>query len=383
MFRYCLLALFVCSLAGTAVAQPEEKPQPVPRLVDRSLDKASYAELARQWKEYIEKNGETVEALVNLGMAHDYSNSAEAALTAARRAAELGPDDPLALWFLGRMLATYKADDDAALEALEHCREVAPDYERCLTMLAVTYLRRGDLTEAEDVFKSIFDRRIISRPLQDYAYNTLVGLPEGAVIISWGDHDTVPVLALQAGMDFRRDVIVLNCSLLNLPSYAEAYFDRYPKIRPEYNIEAHEVKMVDGRPTTLADALITKLIEESKAPVYLTASAAGVGQFNQRETYLEGMNMRAARKGLSPEESARLFLTTYRLDSATDWTIPWSLAPSEAHLMINYVTSIIKLVDMKGVSGETRTRLLDKASAIAEFHEMDRLTPHIRTLRKK
>jgi len=360
-----------------------QAPPPVPRLTDRSLDKASYVELAKQWKEYIDERGETADALVNLGMAYDYSDEHDAAVVAARRAVELGPDNPKALAFLGKMLATYVGDRAAALEVLEHCREVAPEYGYGLTMLATTHLFRGELSEAQEVFKTIFDQRIISRPLQDYAYNMLVGLPEGSVLITSGDNDTFPPLALQAGMDLRTDVVVLNRSLLNVPEYAKAEFERHPEIASDYDIDAHEVKMVDGVPTLLSKALVRAMVEEHKAPIYLTASAGGDYHGYHPEVHVEGINLRTAEKGLSREESARLFLDTYRLDSATDWSVPWSLAPNEARLISNYVAAMIKLAGEKGIKSETRGRLLEEASRIAEFHEMDRMLAVIEKMQKK
>ena len=81
----CLL-LAAC-IATNALSQP----QPVPRLRDRALDKASYVALANQWREYIEKHGETADALVNLGRAQRYSGELEAATRAGKRAVELEP----------------------------------------------------------------------------------------------------------------------------------------------------------------------------------------------------------------------------------------------------------------------------------------------------
>lgn len=384
MRRHCVSAAIAgLLLVVTAGAAPAQKPQPVPRLVDRHLDHASYVELAKQWKTYIEENGESVDALVNLGMAYDYSDEHEAALVAARRAVELGPDNPTALSFLGKMLAVFEENDDEALKLLEHCREVAPDYEPGITNLAATYLRRGELDEADAVMKTLFEQRVIPRPLQDYAWNMLVGLPEGAVLITSGDNDTFPPLALQAGMDFRSDVVVINRSLLNLPAYAESVFTRHPDIRPDYNIEEHETKQVDGRARTLSVALIGAMIEEQKAPICITASCLGPDPLIDPEGHMEGINLRAGKKGMSGEESARLFLDTYRLDSATDWDYAWSLKPSVAHLLRNYGSAAVRLIRDDGLKQETKGRLLDKVEAIAEFHDDARMQQVVSAMRKQ
>jgi hypothetical protein len=374
------VALLIALAAGAARSQPQQ----VPRLVDRGLDQASYVELAKQWKKYIEKNGETADALVNLGMAYRYSNEEEAAVTAAKRAVELEPNNPKALAFLGSMLTAYVGDDEAALEVLEHCRDIAPDFEWGLTTLSVVYMRRGEWKNSEEVFKTVFEQKVIAQPLQDYAYNMLVGLPQNAVLITGGDNDTFPPLALQAGMDFRKDVIIVNRSLLNLPSYANAVFKRYPSIRPDYDIDGHVVaKTPDGKVSLLSTRLIEQMMTEKKAPLYFAASANYESYGFKPEASVEGINLLAAGKGLSAEEAARLFLYTYRMDSATDWAFGWSLAPNVAGLMRNYPSAMVKSSEAKGVSRETKTRLLDKASAIAAFHDFDDIERVVESVRNK
>ena len=370
-------------LAVFAVAPVLSQPESVPRLKERGLDKASYVQLAKEWKQYIEQNGESADALANLALAYKYSEEQDAAVIAAKRAVELGPDNPKALALLGEMLAVWVEDEEAALEVLQRCREVAPDYEFGLTMLATAHLRRGELSDADEVFQTVFDQRVIATPLQDFAYNMLVGLPRGAVLITSGDNDTFPPLALQSGMDFRRDVVVINRSLLNLPEYAKALFKLHPSITPEYKIDKHETRYSsDGHVELLSNKLIEKMIEEKKAPVYFAASANREYSGFSPELYIEGMNFRTSARGLSAEESARLFLDTYRLDSATDWSYAWSLMPKVSQLVGNYAASMIKLAEAEGLTAQSRLSLLDKASDIAEFHDLTEMSYYIKSIRK-
>ena len=372
------ILLVVCTVAP-ALSQPES----VPRLTERGLDKASYVQLAKEWKQYIEQNGESADALANLALAYKYSEEQDAAVIAAKRAVELGPDNPKALVILGEMLAVWVEDEEAALEVLQRCREVAPDYEIGLTMLATAHLRRGELSDADEVFQTVFDQRVIATPLQDFAYNMLVGLPRGAVLITSGDNDTFPPLTLQSGMEFRRDVVVINRSLLNLPEYAKGLFRRHPSITPEYEIDKHETRYgPDGNVELLSNKLIEKMIEEKKAPVYFAASANREYFGFSPELYIEGMNFRTSARGLSAEESAQLFLDTYRLDSATDWNFAWSLMPKVSQLVGNYAASMIKLAEAEGLTEQSRLSLLDKASDIAGFHELTEMSYYIKSIQK-
>jgi len=372
-FFLCVALVLVISLPINA------QPQDVPRLSERPLDKASYVQLAKEWKDYIEKNGETSDALVNLGMAYDYSGEEEAALLAAKRAYKLDSDNPRALEFLAKMLAVYRGDEDRAIELLKHCREVAPDYKYGLIMLAAVYLRRGELKNADDVLKTIFEQRVICQPLQDYAYNMLVGLPEGAILITNGDNDTFPPLALQVGMNFRRDVAVINRNLLNLKAYAEAIFKRYPSIKPLGVLKPEKGQI-------LSNTIIERLARDHRDKLYIAASVdlnwgrKGIKLELPFQLAVEGMNRCSPDNYLSAEESAHLFLYRYRLDSATDWNFAWDLTPGVSNMMQNYVVCMIKTAEQDDILPDTKRRLLDLALEIARFHNMSNAEQKIKLM---
>ena len=77
--RKTIVLLILLLMVMPAYLVATVKPPAVPRKVVRQLDTASYVELARQWKKYIEEYGESGEALLNLGRAYDYSGEIEAA----------------------------------------------------------------------------------------------------------------------------------------------------------------------------------------------------------------------------------------------------------------------------------------------------------------
>jgi len=377
-------ALALAAGPALSASQSSSRPQSVPRLVERSLDKASYVELARQWKQYIEETSETAEALVNLGLAYRYSGEEDAAVIAGRRAVEIEPNNPKALALLGGEVAAYLGDDEEALELLEKCRKIAPDYEWGLTTLAAVCMRRGDWAKSEEVFKTIHEQRVIPQPLRDFGYNLLVGLPQGAVLITGGDSDTFAPLSLQAGMKLRQDVVVINASLLNLPSYAHAMFERHPSIKPEYDIDGHATKETPGgKSGWLSTKLIERMMVERKASLYFAASANYESYGFKPVPSTEGINLRVSGEGRPAEESARLVLHEYRLDSATDWAFSWSLTPNISKLMLNYAASMAHSAKAGGISRETRALLLDKGLAIAEFHESPTYRDILESLRKK
>lgn len=375
--RPAIQVVFIPVLAviiGSAVASWSQ-PQTVPKMTDRALDQASYVELAKQWKKYIEEHGESVEALVNLGMAHEYSGQKDAALAAARRAAEIGPDNPNALAYLAKLLGTNNIDEKEAIRLSKKCIAIEPDHELGLINLVSIYLKNGELDKADKILEMIFKQKIVHRPLQDFAYNMLVGLPDGAVLITNGDTDTFPPLALQAGMHFRTDVAVINHHLLKIDAYSDAVYERYPSIKPKGPVQA-------DHPREKSIELLEKMVDDENIVVHFALSVNFEDLGFSPDLVTEGLTLRSSKKGLTTDHVVDLFLETYRLDSATDWNFAWDVYPDVSHLLSNYVISIIRMVPDNTLSKEKRTKLLAKATEIAEFHEMERLSLIIKSMQK-
>jgi Protein O-mannosyl-transferase TMEM260-like len=63
---------------------------------------------------------------------------------------------------------------------------------------------------------------------EDFAANLLRGLPSRAILFTWGDNDTFPLMYLQAVAHVRPDVQIVNVSLTNAPWYVDALTQRDP-----------------------------------------------------------------------------------------------------------------------------------------------------------
>ncbi|MEM1094859.1 MAG: DUF2723 domain-containing protein [Bacteroidota bacterium] len=81
---------------------------------------------------------------------------------------------------------------------------------------------------------------------RDFAYNLLMSVDDDAILFTGGDNDTYPLWYLQNVEGVRRDVTVVNLSILNMPSYVA---------------QLKHNRMLDAPPVafTLSDAAITAL----------------------------------------------------------------------------------------------------------------------------
>jgi hypothetical protein len=125
-----------------------------------------------------------------------------------------------------------------------------------------------------------------NRIAYDYAYNILAGLDANAILFTNGDNDTFPIWYLQEVEHYRRDVAVVNLSLVNLPWYVEQIRRREPaldmtrtdaevrRLRPYIAEDPNtgERRIVYVRDYVVNDIVMTNARKEDPRPVFFAVT---------------------------------------------------------------------------------------------------------------
>lgn len=113
---------------------------------------------------------------------------------------------------------------------------------------------------------------------REYAKNMLVGLGENAVLFTNGDNDTFPLWYIQEVEHYRRDVRVVNLSLLNTPWYLKQLRDNEPKLDLRWTDEQLAklvpVRLQDGSIYFVRDQGVRRILEREsgKRPIYFAVT---------------------------------------------------------------------------------------------------------------
>lgn len=132
---------------------------------------------------------------------------------------------------------------------------------------------------------------------RDYAYNMLVPLDENAIIFTNGDNDTFPLWYLQEVEGLRKDVRVVNLSLLNTHWYIRQLRDYEPKIKiglkDEEIDQLYGFRTPDGEVVMVKDIMVRQILRGhlGERPVYLAVTVPDQMKL-EKNLVMEGLAFR-------------------------------------------------------------------------------------------
>ena len=160
-----------------------------------------------------------------LAETHRRLGQKQQAIRAARRALELEPCHSFAHDVMAAVHnPTYGqwpgADPDSTWHHLMAAAACDSSDGNVWTGIWVEAIRRNDPGLADRAARRMYDTAFFAPALLAYNRWMLHHLPQNAILITNGDMDTYPAVALQESENFRSDVVVVNRSLLNTKWYA-------------------------------------------------------------------------------------------------------------------------------------------------------------------
>ncbi len=201
-----------------------------------------------------------------------------------------------------------------------------PDY-------ASFMLKWGMEEELTKLCQKMYESGEYSPALLNYAYNELVGLEPGSILLSNGDTPIYSKLLIQKGKGLFPDVHVVTFSFLYFEDYRKSIFT---KLGIPLDIAAEDWN---------DEGLIRHIVRHSKKPVYLSTCSGLPKEGLKDSLYSEGLVMRYSAKPYDNISiKRRNYEKTYLLDYLQESFHPENYPASANKMKINYATGFQSLL---------------------------------------
>jgi tetratricopeptide (TPR) repeat protein len=170
----------------------------------------------------------------------------------------IDPDNAFAHSVLADLFASQystwdRVDADSTWYHLREAVQSDPNDGNAWSHVWLEAMRRGQQNLEVRAAIRMIDSGWLAKPMIEYNRWQLRYLPLGAILLTNGDMDTYPSIALQHKEGLREDVAVVNLSLLNMAWYARTMAERYDiplPVAPDELESLQPVRDADGRVVT-------------------------------------------------------------------------------------------------------------------------------------
>ena len=232
---------------------------------------------------------------------------------------------------------------------LKKAYELRPNDPRVLLDYLILSELKRDKLMFTNTAKKLFEMNRMPVGAINWAYNVLTEVSENGIVFTAGDNDTYALWITQEGMNYRKDVTVINTSLIQMGDYRSKIFTE------------KGISPFNWAPESMSEHEIFQHIFSNSVNIPVHVSTSASGQFNDSiildHLYLTGLTYIYSDKIVdNVSVLKRNFEKKFLLDHLTR-TFSYSIGDLDSRIKYMYVPGLIKLYqnakaveDLEGIS---------------------------------
>jgi hypothetical protein len=179
-------------------------------------------------------------------------------------------------------------------EFLLKANEINPNDPRIFDAMMIHYETLQQENEFSNYCRKMFQYNVLPASILNWGYNVLSELDENAVLFTAGDNDTYACWMVQQTKNFRKDVQIINTSLITVDEYRNLIFNKL-------NIPSLALSIMESKESEYDKnvAKIFKHIIENQKSVYAAASAVHSFEKDyESELFLTGLAYKFSKENI-------------------------------------------------------------------------------------
>ncbi len=357
--------LFVALVLFAGMAAMAQKPEKIVSFVREAHECDWYKTQAELWEKETSKNKKNAEAWMYYYLSSRYKTMLCAENQYSPSEAEMQTLNDI-LDRMGKTLPeSYEYNylmfyngghDSSKSKYLLKAFEMSPERTEIYPDLIVYYELNGKYAEKKSILEKVQKKIPYSPGLMAWNYNALLPVEKNAIVLTGGDNDTYMKWALQDVYGIRKDVQVINMSLILVEDYRKRLFE-------EAGIAPFNVKIDSSNYINYTGLIIEHICENSgNRPVYICNTMSENNYSSLKDSlYLEGLVYK-----YSPQryDNVAVIRRSFEHDMLLDYLvapITNDISQSIVNMTnLNYVPAFLQLYDHYKLCGD-----IEKASNLA------------------
>ena len=203
---------------------------------------------------------------------------------------------------------------------LKKAHEIDPNDSRAFEDLATYYETQNNKVEYQKACVLMYQANTMHASMVNWGYNMLAGLDQNAILFTAGDNDTYATWIVQEGLNFRKDVRVINLHLMMIDDYRDQLLKELSF--PPLVLKTDPLTKGDQYEENRAKILDHFLANSSIKPIHIAVSAMhsiSVEKWKEK-LYLTGLTYQYSEESIDNNTLiVRNFEKRYLLDHLTQY----------------------------------------------------------------